>query len=421
MTTNGGKSWMLTTPRNLEINSIAVHPAEPNRVFIGTNNYGVMVSNDGGKNFVPTNENFTSRFTYSVTPDITDSNRLYAATHNTATGGGFLFTSSDAGRSWKQARNLDVNRVTPYALKQDTTDPNLIYLGTNIGMFRSVDRGETWTYLSPPKKKAPPKLPAKKAGSKKSVKKTSVVAAKAVSPVEKTVSPKADPATPGLIPALTERIKVIELLPEGRGLLVGTDTGLYRSADPLKGWEKLPFGEGLSENVFVIHIPAFSPGSIWVGTASSGVLVSQDEGKTWTRTGGAVDNIPVSSIKTDPNKPEMVYVGTVQTFYVSKDGGKSWNRRGGNLPLGNYNSILINPHNSNEIILASSLESDGGIYISTDLGNRWKRVDTKEMRLPSRRVWTLAFDPQDAHRIFAGTHSSGVYRIERTARTSAGM
>jgi hypothetical protein len=43
------------------------------------------------------------------------------------------------------------------------------------------------------------------------------------------------------------------------------------------------------------------------------------------------------------------------------------------------------------------------------------------MRLPSRRVWSMAFDPQDSTRIFAGTHSSGVYKIERTARTSAGM
>ena len=38
MTANGGKSWALTTQRDLEVNSIAVHPDAPNRVFIGTNN-----------------------------------------------------------------------------------------------------------------------------------------------------------------------------------------------------------------------------------------------------------------------------------------------------------------------------------------------------------------------------------------------
>ena len=44
---------MVTTSRQLEINSIAVHPSRPDMVYIGTNNYGVMVSNDGGKSFVP--------------------------------------------------------------------------------------------------------------------------------------------------------------------------------------------------------------------------------------------------------------------------------------------------------------------------------------------------------------------------------
>jgi len=151
------------------------------------------------------------------------------------------------------------------------------------------------------------------------------------------------------------------------------------------------------------------------------VIVSRDGGKTWTRMGGAVDNIPVSSIATDPKRPDHIYVGTIQTFYLSRDDGKTWIRRGGNLPLGNFTSILINPTNTNEILISSSLETDGGIFISTDAGNRWKRIDTREMKLPSRRVWSMAFDPQDSTRIFAATHSSGVYKIERTARTAAGM
>jgi photosystem II stability/assembly factor-like uncharacterized protein len=51
MSNTGGKTWMLTTQRDLEINSIAVHPDDPDRVYIATNNYGVMISTDGGKNF----------------------------------------------------------------------------------------------------------------------------------------------------------------------------------------------------------------------------------------------------------------------------------------------------------------------------------------------------------------------------------
>ena len=112
-------------------------------------------------------------------------------------------------------------------------------------------------------------------------------------------------------------------------------------------------------------------------------------------------------------------MGTVQAFYLSRDGGRTWIRRGGNLPLGNYTSILIDPENTDEIFISSALESDGGIYYSSDAGMRWTRVDSKEMKVPSPRVWAMAFDPADSKRIFAGSHSSGVYVIKRVDDTEA--
>lgn len=396
MSVNGGKSWSLTTQRNLEVNSIAVHPDEPNRVFIGTNNYGVMVSNDGGRNFTQTNGNFTSRFTYSVTPDVQQPNRLYAATHNTATGGGFFFVSNDGGSSWTQARNLDIGRIRVFVVRQDAANPNKMYLGTNQGIYVSIDRGNSWTQMVAAKK-----APVKKAPVKK-VKRTGAV----------TPRTEAAPA-PALISSMTGKVQVIEVLPNG-GLLAGTDKGVYRTLDPARGWEKLYFGAGLSENIFAIHVSPQHPETIWAGTATSGVLVSRDNGKTWAKTKGAVDNIPISSIESDPKRPDYIYVGTVQTFYLSRDNGQTWSRRGGNLPLGNFTSILINPNNTDEIMLSSALDTDGGIFISTDAGNKWKRVDNKDMKLASRRFWSMAFDPQDPNRIYASTHSSGVYKIERS-------
>ena len=410
MTTNGGKSWALTTQRNLEINSIAVHPDEPNRVFIATNNYGVMVSNDGGKNFAPTNEHFTSRFTYSVTPDISQPNRLYATTQNTASSGGFFFTSNDGGQSWTQAKSLDINRISPFAVLQDRIDPNRMFLGTNVGVFRSLDRGQSWTQLTPPKpvkKKAPVrrKMTAKqRAAAAAAAKKAAEEAAKG----------------PVIVPALTEKVKVLAFTEDDKnGILAGTDSGLYRTYDIDKGWEKLSFGEGLNENIFAIHASPNVPGTIWAGTATSGVVVSTDDGNTWSKADGFPANIPVSSIASDPKRPNYIYVGTVQAFYLSRDGGRTWIRRGGNLPLGNYTSILIDPENTDEIFISSALESDGGIYYSSDAGMRWTRVDSKEMKVPSPRVWAMAFDPADSNRIFAGSHSSGVYVIKRVDDTEA--
>jgi len=152
---------------------------------------------------------------------------------------------------------------------------------------------------------------------------------------------------------------------------------------------------------------------MWVGTASSGVIVSTDDGKTWQKVAGVPEDVPISSIATDPQHTERIYVGTSQAFWLSRNGGRTWMRRGGNLPLGDFSSILINPTNTDEIFISSSLRSDGGVFYSSDAGMKWKRIDSKDMGLPSRRVWSMAFDPQDPNRIFAASHSSGVYRIER--------
>lgn len=399
MTTNGGKSWALTTQRALEINSIAVHPDEPNRVFIGTNNYGIMVSNDGGRNFTQTNENFSSRFTYTVKADIEQPNRLYATTHNTATGGGFIFISDDGGRTWKQPRSYDYIRVSPFDLIQDRENPNILYLGTNLGIFKSVDRGNVWTRV---------------VGTKPSV------APRRTTNRRTPTRPATASVTPALVTTLTDKVKVFAYTADGKnGFLAGTDNGLYRSYDISKGWERLNFGKDISANVLAIHTSPLKPETIWVGTDKSGVIVSRDSGKTWEVAPTIPQGIPVSSITSDPKRGDYVYVGTTQTFYVTRDHGKNWTRRGGNLPLGNYTSILINPENPDEVFISSALETDGGIFYSNDAGWTWKRVDSKDMKLPSRRIWSMIFDPNNPNRIFATTHSAGIYRMERAPVTAS--
>ena len=405
MSINGGKSWSLTTSRSIEVNKVAVHPDQPNRVFIATNNFGVLVSNDGGRNFAPTNNSFTSRFTYSVTPDAELPDRLYAITRNTAMSGGFFFMSEDGGRNWTQAKGLDIEKDTMYSLLQDKLNPTVMYLGASRGLFKSIDRGVSWALVAGAKAKAPVRKP---------------VARKAKAPAKTAAKPAVKPAAgPVLVPTLSESVRVLSFTNDDKGgILAGTEKGLYRSYDVTKGWEKLSFGE-LDESVFAIHTTPNVPGTIWAGTSRAGVVVSTDDGKTWAKTDSSPDGVPVNAIATDPKRPNYVYVSTIQAFYVSRDGGRTWNRRGGNLPLGNFTSIQIDPNNTDTIILSSALENDGGIYISEDAGMKWKRFDSKDLKLPTRRIWSLVLDPHDSRRMYAGTHSSGVYRIDRPVETAS--
>ena len=390
MSSDGGVSWRLTSSKDIEINSIAVHPQNPSRVFIGTNNYGVMVSDDAGRSFRLNNGNFSSRFTYNIIPDIERPNRLYATTINTATGGGFLFVSNDFGVTWtKSVKNIDTDRTIVYTLVQDRVNPDTIYLATNFGVIQTLDRGISWNLLKGPK-------PRRVKRGRRWI----------------TLRPKKLPN--GMEAAPETKVSVVVPTNDGKnGYLAGTSTGVYRSYDIQKGWQKLPFGEGLSEKVFALHVSPLMPQIIWAGTATSGVVVSNDNGATWSKVEGIPNGVPVSSIASDPTKPENLFVGTTQTFYLSKDLGKTWIRRGGNLPMGDFTSILIDPGKTNEMYVASSLEQDGGIYFSQDSGWSWNRIDLQEYNLPSRRVWSLMFSPGNPDQILAGTHSSGIYQIDR--------
>jgi hypothetical protein len=48
----------------------------------------------------------------------------------------------------------------------------------------------------------------------------------------------------------------------------------------------------------------------------------------------------------------------------------------------------------------------------------WVRIDAREHRLPSIRVWALALDPHGQNTLFVGSHSAGIYVVPRGAEAS---
>lgn len=454
-------SWMVTTSRQLEINSITVHPLRPQTIYIGTNNYGVMVSNDAGKTFLPTNGGYSGRFANVIVSDREEPNRVYAATINTTTGGGFFFVSTDNGDSWRPSMRTMPPRLIVYSILQDGRDPNILYLGTNLGVYRSLDRGNSWapvwtaTKAPQGKKKAPAKktlavkpnetirraqqalnaadydvgVPDGRAGAKTLSALKRFQAGKRL-PVtgtfdEVTLSalgltkPKveSDPlATVVLTDAVNAIIQTMDVDTRRPMFLAATNTGLFRSFDPTQGWQRLPYGSGLDPRTSCISTDEQQPETIWVGTAASGVLVSRDGGKSWQRISGVPSEFPVNTIAMSSQRPNYVYVGTKQAFYMSKDGGVNWSRRGGDLPFGDFTSILINPRNSDEVFVGNAYQTGefgGGVYRTINAGTTWARIDPKERRLPSQRIWALAFDSRDRNTLFVGSHSAGVYVVPR--------
>jgi peptidoglycan hydrolase-like protein with peptidoglycan-binding domain len=221
-----------------------------------------------------------------------------------------------------------------------------------------------------------------------------------------------------LADAVNALVHIVDSETQSPGFLAATNTGLYRSYDPSKGWQKLPYGPGLDPRTTCISTNLREPDTIWVGTPASGVLVTHDGGRIWQRSEGIPRDFPINAIAQDPQRPNYVYVGTKQAFYLSHDGGASWTLRGGNLPFGDFTSILINPRNGDEIFAGNAYQTSeigGGVYRTTDGGVTWARIDPKQRRLPSQRIWALAFDSQDQNVLFVGSHSAGVYVVPRTS------
>jgi peptidoglycan hydrolase-like protein with peptidoglycan-binding domain len=198
-------------------------------------------------------------------------------------------------------------------------------------------------------------------------------------------------------------------------ILAGTNSGLYRSVDPAKGWEKLSYGNFDPRTTCISTTPT-QPETILVGTPAGGVLMSRDAGKTWRQLEGVPRDVPINTVVQDPQRPDYIYVGTKAALFVSHDGGKSWKIRGGNLPYGDFTSILINPRNGDEVFVGNAYqvsEVGGGVYRTTNAGLTWARIDPKNGRLPSQRIWALAFDAHDQNVLFVGSHSAGVYVVPR--------
>ena len=469
-------SWMVTTSRQLEINSIAVHPSRPDMIYIGTNNYGVMVSTDAGKSFVPTNGGYSGRFANTIVPDRETPNRIYASTINTATGGGFFFVSTDNGESWRPSMRSMPSRVITYAILQDASDGNVLYLGTNLGVYRSLDRGVSWAPVWAPTDTAAPK---KKTSAKRNTKRPASTPTKQqvqrplrpelviqlqealnnsgyhLGPPDGKLGPvtlaalkkfqsdrhlpltgKADDITLAalglsrnsgsdsaeesnviLADAVYTLVHAVDPETQRPVYFAGTNAGLYRTFDPNKGWQRLSFGTGIDPRTTTVSTSVNNPETIWVGTAASGVLVSRDGGTNWRRV-EMPEDAAVNVVVQDPRRADRVYVGTKRALYMSTDGGATWNRRGGNLPFGDFTSILINPRNSDEIFVGNAYQTGdigGGVFRSVNGGVTWARIDPKERRLPSQRIWALAFDTHDQNILFVGSHSAGVYVVPRTS------
>jgi hypothetical protein len=61
----------------------------------------------------------------------------------------YIFVSEDYGQTWCSLRaNLPTEVGSTRVIREDIENPDLLYLGTEFGLYASVDRGDSWTRLN---------------------------------------------------------------------------------------------------------------------------------------------------------------------------------------------------------------------------------------------------------------------------------
>jgi photosystem II stability/assembly factor-like uncharacterized protein len=390
-TKDGGTRWMLLTSKSAVVRAIVMNPSSPKRVLIATDGFGVQVSDNLGDDFSESNTGFIHRHVLAIMPDESEHGRVLASVYHDGMSGS-IYSSSDDGETWRLSSKGFGTRDA-YCFFQVPGAPEVIYTGTNTGVFRSSDRGESWSYVGIPKPE-PPAKPKRRTTRQRSAK------------VKKPEPQPAEPTGPQLVELNQEVDDLIGYVgAEGKVTLYAAAlNGLYRTTDETKGWEKLQLdGYDPAGRVFAVSTNKDAPNTIFAGT-KHGLYISHDNGVTWDHVDRGPSDMSVKAIAQDPRDPKLVIVGTNQYVYRSTNGGRSWVLRGGGLTAGDYNSVKFNPGNPDEVMVGDYFR--GGVFRSSDRGYTWDRIDAD---LPSTRVWTLTFDPHEKDKVFAGSFSSGVY------------
>ncbi|HLR04548.1 MAG TPA: hypothetical protein VK117_01970, partial [Pyrinomonadaceae bacterium] len=132
--------------------ALAESPKKEGLIYVGTDDGLIQITEDGGKSWrrveklpdVPELADVSRIVASSM-----DANTAYAAFENrqNADFKPYLFRTTDAGRTWTSIKdNLPANHPV-WAIAEDQVNPNLLFAGTEFGLFFTIDGGQKWIQL----------------------------------------------------------------------------------------------------------------------------------------------------------------------------------------------------------------------------------------------------------------------------------
>lgn len=384
-----GPPWdLIDEMAGMQQKSIEFDHLDTSRMYIGTFNYGLMLSDDNGLNWEHTTLNFAgiySIFASRVTGDL-----VFAGTADRG-----LYRSLDGGETWAESQaGLHASNTTGFYIHPET----FVYYASTYGggVDRSLDQGQTWSDFS---------------GGLGDAYINALVA---------------KPGSPNVLMALTSYsgMYCIDLTNPVTWTKCGTGLPLGTNKEPIYGedhpfasfeereaelgyWEsfnqaRAAESESLSISLLSIAFAPSDPNTAYIGTGGNGVLKSIDGGLTWTSTGLGSGN--VITLAVNPSNKDMVFAGTSDPanldpdqIWVTMNGGTTW-------------TSLAKPGNEIYTLVYDSL---GNLYVGTNNGLYRLKIDFSgwdSLGFLQGTVTAVGYDPQQPSHLYLGTswgtHSS---------------
>jgi photosystem II stability/assembly factor-like uncharacterized protein len=312
-TSDGGANWALTTPANWVINSLVVEP-KTDRVIIGTEQLGVLVSDDGGQFFRVSNSGFYHRQVTAFAQDPSRPGHLLVVLTNAPEA---MLETNDDGRTW-----------FPTGGSLDTDEVLGVYASPR-GWLVAIKKGGLEMY-------APKFRSWNELGH---------------------IGSAADAPQFG---SVINGMAFVRLR-----WYAATNQGLFVSDDRGDSWRAISLTHaGLPADTVVVLPDGVT---LWV-VSSGGMLHSGDSGRTWSWRDLPIQSGGVTNLESAGG--QTLLASSERGLYISRNGGGTWTLAGHGLPAAPPEDVAVLGH-----LWVASMRS-GGIYISKDLGGDWTRIDS---------------------------------------------
>jgi len=416
VTTDGGKTWTAVgnNQRHVDDHAMWIDPTDTKHFYIGGDG-GIYETFDGGANYIfKSNLPITQFYRvnvdnalpfYNVYGGTQDNNSMGGPSRSirrsgvvnddwyvTMGGDGFwvaidpddeniVYTEYQYGNAYRyDKRSEETVSIKPIPPKGEKTyrwywdapliisphQKERIYMAANK-VFRSDDRGDSWTTISDDITRNEDRNQFKVMGKYWS---TDAVA--------KDVST----SLWGLVVSLAESKVKKDLL------YAGTDDGVIAvTEDGGKNWTRITSFPGVPEYTYVSDVlpDRFNENVVYASFNNMlqddfkpYILKSTDKGKTWTMiTNKLPANGSIHTIEQDPVNPNLLFAGSEFGFFISVDGGSEWIEFKSGLPTSAVRDIVIQERETDLVICTFGR----GFYILDDyspLRNFKKEITEKD-------------------------------------------